>query len=255
MAYKRLHRYQEALDCFAGLSKHQYGDDASSLGGNLAQLCQKLDLQRATLSSLRQHDCYTAEHAAVAHAIGVTRGRIYAASSLSVLWYEIAHTHELQAKYFHAKLAYEKVLVHHPRQAQALHKLGWIYQNVPRVDCDVNAIPQLSIMPKITGGIDETSPNATMATQRLIAISYLERSVAADEGEHAVWYLLGCCYAGQKEYKKAYWALQQAVTLNSFEPTYWGSIGNLYYFNSQYHEALDTYARALQLNPDCAEMW
>eukprot|EP01047_Picozoa_sp_COSAG01_P097807 COSAG01_NODE_28077_length_669_cov_10.975439_2_plen_75_part_01 len=33
------------------------------------------------------------------------------------------------------------------------------------------------------------------------------------------------------------------------------SIGALYYCNSQYKEALDTYARALQLNPECSEVW
>ena len=33
------------------------------------------------------------------------------------------------------------------------------------------------------------------------------------------------------------------MSLNDKEPTYWCSIGVLYYYNNQYHEALDTYAR------------
>eukprot|EP01048_Picozoa_sp_COSAG05_P006567 COSAG05_NODE_434_length_9856_cov_1158.820027_5_plen_290_part_00 len=255
MVYKRLHRYQEALHCFEELGTRMQKCTILQ-EGNLPRLRQKLSAQRATMSQLCSDDCFATDRAALADGIAATQLRISAASSLSVLWYEIAHTHELQAKYYHAKQAYEKVLIYHPQQSHALHRLGWIYHHVPRVDRDVDATPSVSTRFHLSQRkADESASNCTTAAQQLIAISYLERSIAVNDSQHSVWYLLGCCYTRQKEYKKAYWALEHAIALETNEPIYWGSIGNLYYFNSQYHEALDTYARALQLNPDCAEMW
>jgi hypothetical protein len=40
---------------------------------------------------------------------------------------------------------------------------------------------------------------------------------------------------------------EKAVNINDRDPTYWCSIGVLYYYNSQYHDALDTYSLALQV--------
>jgi hypothetical protein len=34
-------------------------------------------------------------------------------------------------------------------------------------------------------------------------------------------YLLGCCYTGRKEYRKAFRALEHALAINAHEPTYW----------------------------------
>jgi glucose repression mediator protein len=38
-------------------------------------------------------------------------------------------------------------------------------------------------------------------------------------------------------------------------PTYWCSIGVLYYQINQYRDALDAYTRAIRLNPYISEVW
>ena len=96
---------------------------------------------------------------------------------------------------------------------------------------------------------------AATTQQDKTATAYLERSVASDASDHQAWYLLGKCCTRQKQYQKAFRAYEQAVLLNDREPVYWCSLGILYYHNSQYHEALDTYARALQLAPELSETW
>ncbi len=38
-------------------------------------------------------------------------------------------------------------------------------------------------------------------------------------------------------------------------PTFWCSIGVLYYQINQYRDALDAYSRAIRLNPFISEVW
>lgn len=59
---------------------------------------------------------------------------------------------------------------------------------------------------------------------------------------------------GQK-YNKAYEAYQQAVYRDGKNPTFWCSIGVLYYQINQYRDALDAYSRAIRLNPFISEVW
>ena len=54
--------------------------------------------------------------------------------------------------------------------------------------------------------------------------------------------------AGQK-YNKAYEAYQQAVYRDGRNPTFWCSIGVLYFQINQYRDALDAYSRAIRINP------
>lgn len=54
---------------------------------------------------------------------------------------------------------------------------------------------------------------------------------------------------------EAHEAYQRAVYTNERDPTYWCSIGVLYYYNNQYHDALGTSSRELQLNPALSEIW
>lgn len=57
------------------------------------------------------------------------------------------------------------------------------------------------------------------------------------------------------KYPKAYEAYQQAVYRDGRNPTFWCSIGVLYYQINQYRDALDAYSRAIRLNPNISEVW
>lgn len=59
----------------------------------------------------------------------------------------------------------------------------------------------------------------------------------------------------QQKYPKAYEAYQQAVYRDGRNPTFWCSIGVLYYQINQYRDALDAYSRAIRLNPFISEVW
>ena len=59
----------------------------------------------------------------------------------------------------------------------------------------------------------------------------------------------------QQKYSKAYEAYQQAVYRDGRNPTFWCSIGVLYYQINQYRDALDAYSRAIRLNPYISEVW
>jgi len=59
----------------------------------------------------------------------------------------------------------------------------------------------------------------------------------------------------QQKYPKAYDAYQQAVYRDGRNPTFWCSIGVLYYQINQYRDALDAYSRAIRLNPYISEVW
>ena len=59
----------------------------------------------------------------------------------------------------------------------------------------------------------------------------------------------------QSKYSKAYEAYQQAVYRDGRNPTFWCSIGVLYYQINQYRDALDAYSRAIRLNPYISEVW
>ena len=58
-----------------------------------------------------------------------------------------------------------------------------------------------------------------------------------------------------QRYNKAYEAYQQAVYRDGRNPTFWCSIGVLYYQINQYRDALDAYSRAIRLNPYISEVW
>ena len=58
-----------------------------------------------------------------------------------------------------------------------------------------------------------------------------------------------------QKYNDAYNAYQQAVYRDGRNPTFWCSIGVLYYQINQYSDSLDAYGRALRLNPYLPEVW
>ncbi|KAF2971435.1 hypothetical protein GQX73_g2109 [Xylaria multiplex] len=142
------------------------------------------------------------------------------------IWFQIGHVHEQQKDYDSAKAAYGRVLDRDPNHAKVLQQLGWLHHQ----------------------------QSSSFQTQER-AIEYLEKSVAADNGDAQSWYLLGRCYMSQQKYPKAYEAYQQAVYRDGRNPTFWCSIGVLYYQINQYRDALDAYSRAIRLNPYISEVW
>lgn len=116
------------------------------------------------------------------------------------------------------------MLKENPSHAKVLQQLGWLYHHNP------------------TFGNQDT------------AISYLMRSIDSDPSDGQTWYpqknvlqifyffviyiyiflniqmyLLGRCYMAQQKFRKAYDAYQQAVYRDGRNPTFWCSIGVLYY--------------------------
>ena len=59
----------------------------------------------------------------------------------------------------------------------------------------------------------------------------------------------------QQKYNKAYDAYQQAVYRDDGNPTFWCSIGVLYYQINQYRDALNAYSKAIRLDPNISEVW
>lgn len=59
----------------------------------------------------------------------------------------------------------------------------------------------------------------------------------------------------QQKYNEAYDAYQQAVYRDSNNPTFWCSIGVLYFQINQHRDALDAYTRAIRINPYISELW
>jgi Tfp pilus assembly protein PilF len=152
-------------------------------------------------------------------------------------------------QYTAAKDAYERVLNDNPNHAKVLQQLGWLYHQT----------------------------SASFANQDL-AIQYLTKSLeageclegfviiytdtdeqylrpATDASDAQSWYLLGRAFMGGQKYNKAYEAYQQAVYRDGRNPTFWCSIGVLYYQINQYRDALDAYSRAIRLNPFISEVW
>ncbi|KAK3837456.1 MAG: hypothetical protein J3R72DRAFT_387286, partial [Linnemannia gamsii] len=142
------------------------------------------------------------------------------------IWFQIGHVHEQQKEYTAAKDAYERVLAENPNHAKVLQQLGWLYHQ----------------------------QNAAFVNQDQ-AITFLTRSIEADNSDAQSWYLMGRCYMAQQKYNKAYEAYQQAVYRDSKNPTFWCSIGLLYFQINQYRDALDAYSKAIRINPNISEVW
>lgn len=59
----------------------------------------------------------------------------------------------------------------------------------------------------------------------------------------------------EHKYRNAYEAFQQAVYRDGRNPSFWCSIGVLYFQITQYRDALDAYSRAIRLNPYISGVW
>ena len=76
-----------------------------------------------------------------------------------------------------------------------------------------------------------------------------------DSSDAQSWHLLGRAYMAGQKYNKEYEAYQQAVYRDGRNPTFWCSIGVLYFQINQYRDALDAFSRAIRINPYISEVW
>ncbi|KIM57902.1 hypothetical protein SCLCIDRAFT_129306, partial [Scleroderma citrinum Foug A] len=140
------------------------------------------------------------------------------------IWFQIGHVYEQQKDYLCAKDAYERVIADNLTHAKVLQQLGWLYHQ----------------------------DGSSFQNQEL-AIQYLTKSLKAgvlpSSPSKKYAYM-----AGQK-YNKAYEAYQQAVYHDGRNPTFWCSIGVLYFQINQFRDALDAYSRAICINPYISEVW
>ncbi|KAI0239384.1 glucose repression mediator protein [Massospora cicadina] len=151
------------------------------------------------------------------------------------IWFQIGHVYEQQKEYLLAKDAYERVLAENSAHAKVLQQLGWLYHQTAAPYCDQEkAISYLNL-----------SINAAFTVSHL----------CLDDSDAQTFYLLGRCYMAQSKFNKAYESYQEAVYRDGRNPTFWCSIGVLYYQINQFRDALDAYSRAIRLNPHISEVW
>lgn len=150
------------------------------------------------------------------------------------VWFQIGSVLEQQKDWNGAKEAYERVLQVNPQHAKVLQQLGCLYSQAEPAKPDQN------------------QPFQQDLTQ---ALKYLSLLLEIDQLDAHSWYYLGRVHMLRGDFNAAYEAFQQAVNRDSRNPTFWCSIGVLYYQISQYRDALDAYTRAIRLNPYISEVW
>ena len=86
------------------------------------------------------------------------------------------------------------------------------------------------------------------------ALQFLFNSVKANSVNSRTWYLLGRCYMANSgdhcdscDYYSAYQAYTRAINLNPNDAQIWCSLGVLYYTFGQYRESLSHLCRAVKL--------
>ncbi|KAH3759822.1 general transcriptional repressor [Pelomyxa schiedti] len=147
------------------------------------------------------------------------------------IWTHIGNVYELQKEFEMAKDSYEHALKENPSSPKQIQQLmvllGWLNHYA-------------------FSKTDEAIDLLTKATQQ-------ESNDSQSSGQ--AYYLLGRCHMSQMKYRKAYQAYQQAVYQDAKSPSYWCSIGILYYRISQYRDALDAYTKSIKLGPALSEVW
>lgn len=87
------------------------------------------------------------------------------------------------------------------------------------------------------------------------AIGRVAFALEVDPADPISWYIFGRCHVAQRNTNRAYEAYQQAVLRNGKNPTFWCSIGLLYFQIQQYRDALDAFSKAIHMNPSLWEIW
>ncbi len=132
----------------------------------------------------------------------------------------------MRKDYNQAKECYDRVLSKNPNHARVLQQIGWLYHY-----------------------------EATGFANQDTALSYLSKSLEADNNDPQTWYILGRCYMLMQKFTQSYESFHEAVVRDGSNPSFWCSIGVLYYQIKQYHDALNAYTRAISLNPYISEVW
>lgn len=114
-----------------------------------------------------------------------------------------------------------------PNHAKVLQQLGWLYhQDGSSFQNQDLAIQYLT--KSLETGMLIYSPDLRRNRYIYINVS-LNLPVSSDPGDAQSWYLLGRAYMAGQKYNKAYEAYQQAVYRDGRNPTFWCSIGVLYF--------------------------
>jgi len=120
------------------------------------------------------------------------------------------------------------VLTESPKHAKVLQQLGWLYHQPNTTFTNQDTAIEFLTRSLETGSfflcLLPTQPQPT--TTRTI-------TTLLDPNDTQTYYLIGRCYMSQQKYNKAYEAYQQAVYRDNRNPTYWCSIGVLYFQISQ----------------------
>ncbi len=66
---------------------------------------------------------------------------------------------------------------------------------------------------------------------------------------------MGIVYFNDKQYKEAIKSYTKATELDPDNPNYWNKLGNAYYENKLYNEAIEIFAKAIELRPDNTDYW
>jgi tetratricopeptide (TPR) repeat protein len=85
------------------------------------------------------------------------------------------------------------------------------------------------------------------------AYEYSGRGGGSQESEQ--WCALGRNYSAIQEYRQAFNAYNEAISLDPQSWAMWRCMGDLYSKLNQQNDALDAYQRVTELNPAAAEVW
>jgi tetratricopeptide (TPR) repeat protein len=131
---------------------------------------------------------------------------------------------------------YERALKLNPSHAKVLQQLGWLYHHNTQWGNQDIAIRYL------THSVENGLYRLLIAAHCLadhgadcfcFCLCLCLCLCLTDRNDGQSWYLLGRCYMSQQNYKKAYDCYQQAVYKDGRNPTFWCSIGVLYYQTNQ----------------------
>jgi tetratricopeptide (TPR) repeat protein len=80
-------------------------------------------------------------------------------------------------------------------------------------------------------------------------------NILSDSSNAEYWYLLGRAHMLLENYKKSHECFQATVYIQLGSPSFWISIGVLFFKTNQYRDSLDVFARAIRLNEYVYEAW
>ena len=106
-----------------------------------------------------------------------------------------------------------------PGHAKVLQQLGWLYHQ------DGSSFQNQELATQYL--------TKSLEAGKFTGVTRSHGNISADCGPDLTdaqsWYLLGCTYMAGQKYNKAYEAYQQAVYCDGRNPTFWCSIGVLYF--------------------------